>query len=150
MQRLVIVPTSSLQMGGWITTHKYQGKRLPLPPHIVARCSATPASVAATPPLQRDTFSGAARRATLLAVEGRQVRQGLLGGGCSAILLLHLKNPRILRKSAATRAALHVWRDRGPCTRVQLNPPNRKEASGMNDGVSTQLQLARIHCQFTG
>ena len=27
------------------------------------------------------------------------------GGGCSAILLLHLKNPRILRKSGATRVA---------------------------------------------
>ena len=40
-----------------------------------------------------------------MAVPRRQARQGLLGGGCTAILLLHLKNPRILRKSAATRVA---------------------------------------------
>ena len=35
------------------------------------------------------------------------------GGGCSAIPLLHLKNPRTQRKSAATRVARHVQRDRG-------------------------------------
>ena len=73
---------------------------------LAAQCSATPASSCYTP-LWRDTFSETAWRATLLAVQGRQVRQGLLGGGCSAILLLHLKTPQILRKSAATRVARH-------------------------------------------
>ena len=33
------------------------------------------------------------------------MRQGLSGGGCSAILLLQLEKPRILRKSAATHVA---------------------------------------------
>ena len=44
---------------------------------LVAQCGATPTSVAATPPCSSYTFSEAAWRATLLAVQGRQVRQGL-------------------------------------------------------------------------
>ena len=43
---------------------------------LVAQCSATPASVAATPPCSATPFRGS----LLLAIQGRQTRQGLLGG----------------------------------------------------------------------
>ena len=76
--------------------------------YIVAQRSATPTRVAATPPCSATPFQ---------RQQGRQVRQGLFWGGCSAIPTLHLKNPRILRKSAATR----VVRQGAPhmCARIR-------------------------------
>ena len=71
---------------------------------IGAQCSATPASVAATPPCSATPFQRQLDVRHSWRFKGGSVRQGL-SGGCSAMLLLHLKNPRILRKSAATRVA---------------------------------------------
>ena len=72
---------------------------------LVAQCSATPASVAATrhPPVARHLSRGS----LTCDAAGSSRATGATGPfrrGCSAILALHLKNPRILRKSAATRA----------------------------------------------
>ena len=54
------------------------------------------------------------------------MRQGLLGG-CSAILLLHLENPRILRKSAATR----VVRQGVPAHVCNYEPPGSVDGSNI-------------------
>ena len=93
---------------------------------LVAQCSATPASVAATPPAAQHLCRGSLTCDT----PGSSRATGATGpfrGGCSATLLLHLKNPRILRKSAATRVARqgvpahvcnYVRRSRNPCVFV--------------------------------
>ena len=73
---------------------------------LVAQCSVTPASVAAPPPCSATPFQG---QLDVADTPGSSRATGATGpfrgGGCSAILLLHLKNPRILRKSAATSVA---------------------------------------------
>ena len=69
------------------------------PQCLVAHCSATPASVAATPPCSATPFQRHS-----WPFKGDRCDRAFQGG-CSAIPLLHLKNPRILRKSAATRVA---------------------------------------------
>ena len=73
---------------------------------LVAQCSATPATVAATPPCSATPFQ------TQISV--RHLAQG--GGrcdtknfrGCSATPVLHLQNAIKSRKSAVTRVARHV------------------------------------------
>ena len=79
---------------------------------LVAQCSATPATVAATPPCSATPFQ------TQISVRHLPAQGG--GGcetkifrGCSATPVLHLQNAVKSRKSAATRVARHVWRDRG-------------------------------------
>ena len=74
---------------------------------IVAQCSATPASVAATIPCSATPFQRQLDVRHPWQLKGDRRDRAFLGG-CSAILLLHLKNPRIPRKSAATRVARHV------------------------------------------
>ena len=81
---------------------------------LVARCSATPASVAATPPCSATPFQRQLDVRHSWQFKGDRCDRAFQGG-CSAILLLHLKNPRIPRKSAATGSATG-----GPRTRVQL------------------------------
>ena len=74
---------------------------------LVAQCSATPATVAATPPCRATPFQ------TQISV--RHLR-GQGGGrcdpkifrGCSATLVLHLQDALKSRNSAATRIARHV------------------------------------------
>ena len=76
-------------------------------PGLVAQCSATPATVAATPPCSATPFQ------TQISV--RHLPAG--GGGrcdtkifreCSATPVLHLQNAIKSRKSAATHIARHV------------------------------------------
>ena len=73
-----------------------------LPSHLaalVAQCSATPASVAATPPCSATPF----QRQPDVPWQFKGDRcDRAFEGECSAILPLHLKNPRVLRTSAAT------------------------------------------------
>ena len=71
---------------------------------LVAQCSATPASVAATPPCSATPFQRQLDVRHSWQFKGDRCDRAVYRG-CSAILLLHLKNPRILRKSAATRVA---------------------------------------------
>ena len=75
---------------------------------LVAQCSATPGTVAATPPCSATPFQ------TQISVRHLPARGG--GGGCdtklfrgcSATPVLHLQNAIKSRKSAATRVARHV------------------------------------------
>ena len=75
---------------------------------LVAQCSATPATVAATPPCSATPFQ------TQISVRHLPARGG--GGrcdtkifrGCSATPVLHLQNAIESRKSVATRVARHV------------------------------------------
>ena len=84
---------------------------------LVAQCSATPASVAATPPCSATPFRGSLTCDT----PGSSRATGATGWGCSAILLLHLKNPTILRKSAADTCGSDTCSATGgPRTHVQL------------------------------
>ena len=77
---------------------------------LVAQCSATPATVAATPPCSATPFQTPKFRCDT----SRHRRGG--GGrcdtkifrGCSATPVLHLQNAIKSRKSAATRVARHV------------------------------------------
>ena len=62
---------------------------------LVAQCSATPASVAATPPCSATPFQRQLDVRHSWQFKGDKCEKGLLGG-CSAILVL------ILKKSAAT------------------------------------------------
>ena len=76
---------------------------------LVAQCSGTPATVAATPPCSATAFQ------TQISVR-HFPGQGWGGArcdikifrGCSATPVLHLQNARKSRKSAATRVARHV------------------------------------------
>ena len=72
---------------------------------IVAQCSVTPASVAATPPAARHFFRGSLTCDTPGSWRATGATGPFRGGGCSVIPLLHRKNLRILRKSAAARVA---------------------------------------------
>ena len=74
---------------------------------IVAQCSATPASVAATPPCSATPFQRQLDVRHPWQLKADRCDR-VFWGACSAIPLLHLKNPRILRKSAATRVARHM------------------------------------------
>ena len=77
---------------------------------LVAQCSATPATVAATPPCSATPFQ------TKFRCDTSRDRGGGGGArcdtkifrGCSATLVLHLQNAIKSRKSAATRVARHV------------------------------------------
>ena len=72
------------------------------PDPIVAQCSATLASVVATPPCSTTPFQR--------QLDMRHPCQLNSFRRYSALPLLHLKNPRILRKSAASRVATRVAR----------------------------------------
>ena len=74
---------------------------------LVAQCSATPASVAATPPCSARPFQRQLDVRYHWQLKGDRCDR-VFYGGCSATLLPHLQNPRILRKSAATRVVRHV------------------------------------------
>ena len=74
---------------------------------LVAQCSATPASVAATPPCSATPLQRQLGVRHSWQFKGERC-DGAFYGGCGAILLLHLKNPRILKNSGATRVARHV------------------------------------------
>ena len=74
---------------------------------LVAQCSATPATVAATPPCSATPFQ------TQISVRHLPARGGERCDtksfrGCSATPVLHLQNAVKSRKSAATRVARHV------------------------------------------
>ena len=112
--------------------------------NLVAQCSATPASVAATPrcsatPLQRQLD---VRHSW--PFKGDRCDRAFEGGGCSAILLLHLKNPRILRKSAARRVARHMWHDRGsPHTCATMTAKCKPTSGPMTQKHSRRLWRSR-------
>ena len=72
--------------------------------HLVAQCGATPASVAAAPSCSATPFQRQLDVRHSWQFKGDRCDRAFRGG-CSAILLLHPKKPRILRKSAATRVA---------------------------------------------
>ena len=74
------------------------------PTTIDAQQSATPASVAATPPCSATPFQRQLDVRHAWQLKGDRCDRAFYGG-CSAILLLHLNNPRILRRSAATCVA---------------------------------------------
>ena len=79
---------------------------------LVAQCSATPATVAVTPPCSATPFQ------TQISVRHLPARGGgrcdtKIFRGCSATPVLHLQNTIKSRTSAATRVVRHVWRDRG-------------------------------------
>ena len=74
---------------------------------LVAQCSATPATVAATPPCSATPFQ------TQISVRHLPARGGgrcdtKIFRGCSATPVLHLQNAIKSRKSAATRVARHM------------------------------------------
>ena len=75
-----------------------------LPWSLVAQCSATPASVAATPPCSATPFQRRLDVRHSWRFKGNRCDRAFYRG-CSVILLLHLKNPRTLREFAATRVA---------------------------------------------
>ena len=74
---------------------------------LVAQCSATPATVAATPPCSATPFQTQISVRHLPAQGGGEVRH-LNFRGCSATPVLHLQNAIKSRKSVATRVARHV------------------------------------------
>ena len=73
---------------------------------LVAQCSATPATVAATPPCSATPFQTQISVRHLPAQGGRCDTKTFRG--CSATPVLHLQNALKSRKSAATRVARHV------------------------------------------
>ena len=75
-------------------------------PSLVAQCSATPATVAATPPCSATLLQTQISVRHLPAQGGRCDTK--IFRGCSATLVLHLQNAIKSRKSAATRVARHV------------------------------------------
>ena len=80
---------------------------------LVAQCSATPATVPATPPCCATPFqTQISVQQTSREWEGERCDTKTFRG-CSATPVLHLQNAIKSRKSAATRVARHVWRDRG-------------------------------------
>ena len=77
-----------------------------LPP-LVAQCSTTPATVAATPPCSATPFQTQISVRHLPAHGGGRCDTKIFRG-CSAIPVLHLQDTIKSRKSAATRVAWHV------------------------------------------
>ena len=73
--------------------------------NLVAQCSATTASVAATPPCSATLSQRQLEVRHPRQLKGDWCDRAFKGRGCSATPLLHLKKPRILRKSVATRVA---------------------------------------------
>ena len=69
---------------------------------VVAQCSATPASVAATPPCSATPFQKQLDVRHPWRLKGNRCDRVFFGGGG-----VHLKSPRILRKSVATRVVRH-------------------------------------------
>ena len=94
----------------WPGTPRRPSSRHPRPSNseTPTQYSATPASVAATPPCSATPFQRQLDVRHSWPFKGDRCDRAFLGLGCSAILLLHLKSPRILRKFAATRVARHV------------------------------------------
>ena len=72
--------------------------------NLVAQCSATPATVAATPPCSATPFQTQISVRHLLGEGGGRCDTKILRG-CSATPVLHLQNALKSRKSAATRVA---------------------------------------------
>ena len=92
---------AALDLAHWLSLFQH-------PEITVAQCSATLASVAATPPVARHLVRGGLSAAQIpLTVAKREVRQGPSGGGwvCSTIPLQYMKNPR---KSGQGRACIQV------------------------------------------
>ena len=85
--------------------------------NIVAQCSATPASVAATrsPPCSATPFQRQLDVRHSWPFKGDRCDRAFLGG-CSAILLLHLKKPQDSEEICCDTCSSTV----GPRTRVQL------------------------------
>ena len=75
--------------------------------HLVAQCSATPATVAATPPCSATPFQTQISVRHLPGMGGGRCDTKIFRG-CSATPVLHLQNALKSRKSAATRVARHV------------------------------------------
>ena len=84
----------------------------PLRLTLVAQCSATPATVAATPPCSATPFQTQISVRHLPGQGGGKCDTKIFRG-CSATPVLHLQNATKSRKSAATRVARHVQRDTG-------------------------------------
>ena len=74
---------------------------------LVAQCSATPATVAATPPCSATPFQTQVSVRHLPGQGGGRCDTKIFRG-CSATPVLHLQNAIKSRKSAATRVARHV------------------------------------------
>ena len=75
---------------------------------LVAQCSATPATVAATPPCSATPFQTQISVRHLPAQGGGGRCDTKIFRGCSATPVLDLQNAIKSRKSAATRVARHV------------------------------------------
>ena len=75
---------------------------------LVAQCSATPATVAATPPCSATPFQAQISVRHLPGMGGGKRCDTKLFRGCGATPVLHLQNAIKSRKSAATRVARHV------------------------------------------
>ena len=75
--------------------------------HLVAQCSATPTTVAATPPCSATPFRTQVSVRHLPGQGGARCDTKMFRG-CSATPVLHLQNAIKSRKSAATRVARHV------------------------------------------
>ena len=75
---------------------------------LVAQCSATPATVAATPPCSATPFQTTKFRCDTSRDMGGRRCDTKIFRGCSATPVPHLQNAIKSRKSAATRVARHV------------------------------------------
>ena len=75
---------------------------------LVAQCSATPATVPATPPCSATPFQTQISVRHLPGMGGGGRCDTKIFRGCGATPLLHLQNAIKSRKSAATRVARHV------------------------------------------
>ena len=80
---------------------------------LVAQCSATPATVPATPPCSATPFQTQISVRHLPGMGGGERCNTKMFRGCGATPLLHLQNAIKSGKSAATRVARQVSRDRG-------------------------------------
>ena len=99
--------TEVLEIQGFMFTKNEQTNNTgKFRPSIVAQCSATPATVAATPPCSATPFQTQIRCDTSGAGGGGCDTK--IFRGCSATPVLHLQNALKSRKSAATSVARHV------------------------------------------
>ena len=98
--------------GGWAVAEKqfhYLSQKFGEGGILVAQRSATPATVAATPPCSATPFQTTKFRCDTSGDRGGGGRcDTKILRGCSATPVLHLQNAIKSRKSAATRAARHV------------------------------------------
>ena len=94
-------------IGDNMTTY-LTSKQSALGNYVFAQCSATPATVAATPPCSATPFQTPKFRCDTSRHMGGGRCDTKIFRGCSATPVLHLQNAIKSRKSAATRVARHV------------------------------------------